>query len=330
MGHPDIAALTGLDLFEGADADDVAAITSMLSAVYLTSGATLLRQGDAGSTFFILAGGRAVVRRQGPGDERDVAVVGPGAIVGELAAIRGAPRGASVVAIEPLLAYEGDQSALLALVAAPVVGDRIARRAGERLAANARPIDVRLRDGATVRVRPILPDDRKAAERAALRFSDRARYQRFFSLGPMTASVLDHLFDIDYIDRFSWVVLAGDEPIADGRYGRVRDDVRTAEVAFVVADAHQGRGIGTLMLGAVAVAAGVNGFTRLTADVLADNAAMRRVLDRAGAKWVSVGGSVVQTTIDMVAARSLLAADVSTAMADAVQEISTASLMLGA
>lgn len=52
-----------------------------------------------------------------------------------------------------------------------------------------------------------------------------------------------------------------------------------------MADDFQGRGLGTLLLGALAVAARVHGITRFSSDVLAENATMRGILDRAGVRW---------------------------------------------
>ncbi|MGD9516497.1 GNAT family N-acetyltransferase, partial [Mycolicibacterium sp.] len=70
-----------------------------------------------------------------------------------------------------------------------------------------------------------------------------------------------------------------------------------AEIAFIVADAYQGRGIGTFLMGAISVAAGYDGVQRFTARVLSENYAMRSILDRFGAVWHRDDLGVVTTEI---------------------------------
>ena len=66
-----------------------------------------------------------------------------------------------------------------------------------------------------------------------------------------------------------------------------RTDPAVAEVAFIVGDDYQGRGIGTFLMGALAVAARGDGVQRFSARVLADNYPMRKILDRFGASLAS-------------------------------------------
>ena len=75
--------------------------------------------------------------------------------------------------------------------------------------------------------------------------------------------------------------MLGDEIIAVGRYERA-PDTDEAEVAFVVADAHQGRGIGSVLLEHLAAAGRERGVKRFNAVVLAENSAMVRVFRDAG------------------------------------------------
>lgn len=142
--------------------------------------------------------------------------------------------------------------------------------------------DVVLADGATVHVRPIRPDDgdRLRAFHAAL--SDRSVYYRFFSPKPrLSDREVERFTHIDYHDRVALVAVLGDDLVAVARYDRWpgKDE---AEVAFVVADAHQGRGISTLLLEHLAAIARTKGITHFTAEVLPDNRAMLSVFRRAG------------------------------------------------
>jgi RimJ/RimL family protein N-acetyltransferase len=89
----------------------------------------------------------------------------------------------------------------------------------------------------------------------------------------------------------------GDGPVvADARFIRDEDDPGSAEVALTVADAYQGRGIGTLLLGALAVAARVDGIERFHARVLSDNPPARALGDKVNARWEQEEPGVVTTT----------------------------------
>ncbi len=86
---------------------------------------------------------------------------------------------------------------------------------------------------------------------------------------------------VDHVARVAFVVLLGDELIGVGRYDRYpgTDD---AEVAFLVEDAHQRRGLGSVLLEHLAAAARERGITRFVAEVLSQNTGMVRVFLDAG------------------------------------------------
>ncbi len=162
------------------------------------------------------------------------------------------------------------------------------RTARQRLAANTRPVEVALRDGARLQIRPILPSDRGKLADTQPGFSRESHYRRFFSAPPLSDKVVQYLVDVDYGDHFAWVALAADDPaesgVASARYIRERAAHDTAEVAFSVIDDYQGRGLGTILLGALGVAAAENGIRDFRARVLAENEPMRAILRRAGAQ----------------------------------------------
>ncbi|WP_435818202.1 bifunctional acetate--CoA ligase family protein/GNAT family N-acetyltransferase [Micromonospora matsumotoense] len=140
------------------------------------------------------------------------------------------------------------------------------------------PVDVLLSDGSTVGLRPIRPQD--APEIVAMhgRFSERTRYLRYFSPYPrIPERDLRRFVTVDHRDREAFVVLVGDRIVAVGRYERLGPAAPEAEVAFVVEDAHQGRGIGSVLLEHLADAARRAGIGHFVAEVLPTNGAMLRV-----------------------------------------------------
>ncbi|WP_220480421.1 bifunctional acetate--CoA ligase family protein/GNAT family N-acetyltransferase [Halosaccharopolyspora lacisalsi] len=142
--------------------------------------------------------------------------------------------------------------------------------------------DVVLSDGGTVHVRPITPQDADQIVAFHGRLSDRTRYFRYFGAYPrMPRRDVERFSQVDYVNRVALVALLGDEIVAVGRFDRL-DEQDSAEVAFVVRDDHQGRGLGSILLEHLAAAARECGLGRFVAEVLADNSQMVRVFRDAG------------------------------------------------
>ncbi|MDR7273482.1 bifunctional acetate--CoA ligase family protein/GNAT family N-acetyltransferase [Catenuloplanes atrovinosus] len=153
----------------------------------------------------------------------------------------------------------------------------------EIAARTARDADVLLSDGSTAHLRQIRPEDAPAIVAMHSRFSERTRYLRYFSPYPrIPERDLRRFVVVDHRDREALVVTSGDKIFAVGRYERLGADSPEAEVAFVVEDAHQGRGIGSVLLEHLAAAARQEGITRFVAEVLPANGAMLRVFADAG------------------------------------------------
>ena len=141
--------------------------------------------------------------------------------------------------------------------------------------------DVVLRDGGTAHLRPILVSDGDRLRRFHGRLSDETIYNRFFSLyRHLTDRDVAHFTDVDHQDRAALIATVGEEMIGVVRYERI--DLDTAEVAFNIEDAHQGRGLGSIFLEHIAAAARERGISQFVADVLPRNAKMLRVFSEAG------------------------------------------------
>jgi acetyl coenzyme A synthetase (ADP forming)-like protein len=138
-----------------------------------------------------------------------------------------------------------------------------------------------LTDGGTVHIRPITPEDGPSLLAFHARLSDETIHMRFFTthrhLGP---AEVEHFIDVDHDHRMALVAVLHQQIIAVARYDQIGDD--DAEVAFVVEDAHQGRGLGTLLLEYLAAFARSRGIQRFVADTLVDNMRMRNVFRTAG------------------------------------------------
>jgi RimJ/RimL family protein N-acetyltransferase len=136
--------------------------------------------------------------------------------------------------------------------------------------------EIVLRDGARLRLRPIRPDDQDRLIAFYDRLSRQTAYQRFFSVMRRLPPDWAHwLANVDYQRRLALLAEHG-EPGAPELVGVARydstDQQDTAEIAFVIQDAWQNRGLGTIMLDTLLAAAEARGIRRFRAYVLAGNA----------------------------------------------------------
>jgi acyl-CoA synthetase (NDP forming)/RimJ/RimL family protein N-acetyltransferase len=147
-------------------------------------------------------------------------------------------------------------------------------------------LDVILRDGSTLRLRPPGEDDRPALLALFRSLSPESLHMRFHGLPAITPKLVASALEPDWTDRGALIgTLAADDRgervVAVATYDRLRDPVK-AEVSFAVADELQGRGIGTRLLERLAALAAGKGIERFVAVVLPENAAMLRVFSDAG------------------------------------------------
>jgi acetate---CoA ligase (ADP-forming) len=161
-------------------------------------------------------------------------------------------------------------------------------------------VDVILRDGSTLRLRAPVEEDRLALVRFYEGLSDRSLYLRFHGHPTVDERLVEPVLDPDWIDRGALIgaVTEGAEErvVALANYVRLRDP-SAAEVAFAVADAYQGRGIGTRLVEQLAARAAAHGIERFVGEVMADNAPMIGVFERVGFDVSrTLGGGEVEMT----------------------------------
>jgi RimJ/RimL family protein N-acetyltransferase len=142
--------------------------------------------------------------------------------------------------------------------------------------------DVVLADGGTVHLRQIQPEDADRIVAMHGRLSPESIRYRYFTPRPtLTPAEVTWFTQLDHDEREALVAVLGDDIIAVGRYDRV-PDTDTAEVAFVVDDAHHGRGLASVLLEHLAALAAERGIRRFEADVLPDNYRMVRIFVDSG------------------------------------------------
>ncbi|HLT61280.1 MAG TPA: GNAT family N-acetyltransferase, partial [Microlunatus sp.] len=141
--------------------------------------------------------------------------------------------------------------------------------------------DVLLADGRVARLRPIKPSDAGRLVEFYDRVSPESKYLRFFAPYPrLSQRDVQRFTEVDYVDRVAFILTLGELMIGVGRYDRIEND--QAEVAFLIEDAHQGRGIAQLLLEHLAEAARERGITKFVAEILPENRRMAQVFADAG------------------------------------------------
>lgn len=149
-----------------------------------------------------------------------------------------------------------------------------------------------LDDGTRVVVRHIRPEDEPELQRGFSRLSASSRYRRFQGVvNELTPRTLHYLTHVDGKDHVALV--ATTLPDAAGkttglgvaRFVREQADPTRAEVALIVADASQHKGLGRILAVAIARAARERGIRRFKGPILRDNVPIRRLLDEVGATF---------------------------------------------
>jgi len=161
------------------------------------------------------------------------------------------------------------------------------RSAGQTVGIQGFPGDVEgvvaLRNGASLRLRPIRPDDAPRLMALCHRLSPRTVYQRFFSPRRLRPEEAYAFANVDYRERMALVaeVDTGQEPdlIGVARYGMAKE-AAMADIALVVEDGWQGLGLGPILLKEILHAGAQRGIRHFRADVLTENRRALRLLAR--------------------------------------------------
>jgi GNAT superfamily N-acetyltransferase len=163
-----------------------------------------------------------------------------------------------------------------------------------------RSLDVTLRGGLRVRLRPVVPEDKERLVQGLERLSPESRYRRFMTaVARIPPRQLAYFTELDYVDHHAIGALALDEPgepgIAVARYVRLVEQPDVAEVAVTVIDEYHACGVGTLLLQALSAVALEHGITTFRAEIMGDNRAARSLLARFDARIARPGNPLVFT-----------------------------------
>jgi RimJ/RimL family protein N-acetyltransferase len=143
---------------------------------------------------------------------------------------------------------------------------------------------IRLRDGAQIVIRRVEPSDAAQLKSGFERLSAVSRYRRFLApVDRLSPRQLSYLTQVDHTSHEAIAALDAvtGEGIGIARYVRDPTDERQAEVAIVVADAWQNRGVGTALFERLTRRARAAGVERITARMIVGNEAARRIVARA-------------------------------------------------
>jgi acetyltransferase len=199
----------------------------------------------------------------------------------------------SEIDINPLLA---SPDGLIALDARVVVhGPEVTRDQIPKTAVRAYPARYvspwTMRDGGSVTIRPIRPEDEPLMVRFHETLSERSVYLRYFHLMNLeqrtTHERLTRICFIDYDREMALVAVRRNaetgesEILGVGRLMKIHG-TREAEIAVLISDNWQGRGLGRELLSRLLVVAADDKLSSVVADILPDNRAVMRILDKLG------------------------------------------------
>jgi L-amino acid N-acyltransferase YncA len=152
-----------------------------------------------------------------------------------------------------------------------------------------------------LRIRRLAGGERRPVLQVFEGLSERSRRRRFLAAKPeLRERELDQLVDVGCCGRQAVVATdpATGEAVGIARYVQVGADKATAEVAFEVVDAWQGRGVGRRLVDELALIAAADGIRRMSATVAADNPAGMALVRRLGRlEWSSYADGAYEVVV---------------------------------
>jgi GNAT superfamily N-acetyltransferase len=169
-------------------------------------------------------------------------------------------------------------------------------------------VEEKLKDGSTLTIRAIRPEDKRMLQEEFRRLSPRSVYFRFFShRDEFSEEELKYFTEVDFVRHValgaSYNLGEGEIPVGVGRYIVPKDEEipTTAEFAIVVADAYRGLGIGTRLFKHLVKIASSNGLSSLSALVLSENLKMLQLINHSGLPVIQTTNSagVLEIRVDL-------------------------------
>ena len=158
---------------------------------------------------------------------------------------------------------------------------------------------VRLRDGTRVTLRQVRRTDATALRAFLQKLSPESRYLRFHAhVSELSEAQWKYLVSADGQDHVAVLAWIGRRVVGVGRFIRLEQFPDKAEVAFVVADALQRRGLGSLLRDELLAAAGRSGIRSFRAEVMDENRGMRRLLQTPALRMVSDVDGVIEVRLE--------------------------------
>jgi RimJ/RimL family protein N-acetyltransferase len=160
-----------------------------------------------------------------------------------------------------------------------------------------------LRDDRPIAIRALRPDDRAGMLAAIGRTSMQSLQRRFFvPKKGFSEQEMAFFLNIDFESHVAIVAEVEEDghPVISGGGRYIVVQPGQAEIAFVVVDAYQGQGIGTILMRHLAVLARNAGLKELVAEVLPENTAMLKLFKKFGFRPDSKGSpQVVHLTLQL-------------------------------
>lgn len=166
------------------------------------------------------------------------------------------------------------------------------------------PFEVTLKTNQTALVRDVGPEDRHLLDIGFHHLSDKSRHFRFLSAHPkLSQSEITHFTALNSPDHVAIGAIAHGEseavPLGIARYVRLSSSTNVAEVAVTIVDSHQGIGLGSLLLGALAKYATINDISEFFALVLHENTAMLSLFKELGCRQIKMDGPEVEISVPL-------------------------------